>query len=94
MRRRAAALGLLASVGLSGCLGSTPTPDKVKSAARSWAQSHLPPGTLEVTLVSVAADQRRARVVVRADGAAHHLRLRLAGGNWRVTRADPPPAPR
>lgn len=94
MRRRAAALALLVSLGLSGCLGGTPAPAKVKSAARSWADARLHPGRLEVTLVSVAADQQRARAVVRADGAPHHLRLRLVGGDWRVTRADPPPAPR
>ena len=83
---RRVALGLLATLGLSGCLGGTPTSDEVKSAARSWATSRLHPKTLEVTLVSVASDEQRARAVVRADGTPHHLRLRLEDGGWRVTR--------
>jgi len=84
MTRRAALLGLLACVGLSGCLGGTPTPTRVKAAARSWAASRLHPRTLEVSLVSVASDYHHARAVVRADGTPHHLRLRLIGDEWRV----------
>jgi len=62
-------------------------PDRVKFAARSWAQSRLHPGTLQVTAVSVATDERRARADLTADGHTYHLRLVRPGDEWHVDHA-------
>jgi hypothetical protein len=76
-----------AVVGLTGCLGGTPMPDRAKFAARSWADTRLRPGKLQVTSVSVARDQRRARVELTADGDAYKLRLERPGDEWHVVAA-------
>ena len=62
-------------------------PDRAKFAARSWAASRLHPETLQVTLVSVARDQRRARVDLSSDGARYRLRLERPGDEWQVVAA-------
>ena len=62
-------------------------PDQAKFAARSWAASRLHPQKLQVTLVSVARDQRRARVDLTADGDAYRLRLERPGDEWHVAAA-------
>ena len=59
-------------------------PDQAKFAARSWAGSRLRPHTLRITLVSVARDERRARVDLTADGVAYRLRLVRPGDQWRI----------
>jgi hypothetical protein len=69
---------------LAGCLGGTPVSAQVKDAARSWAAARLHARVLQVTLISVAPDKRRARVHLVADGARYRLRLRSAKGQWRV----------
>ena len=88
LRRPGLALALAALAALGGCAGGTPQPAQVKAAARDWAQRRLRPGTLEVTLVAVATDERRARVTLKADGRRYGLRLVRPGTSWRVARAD------
>jgi hypothetical protein len=78
---------LAIATGLGGCLGGTPMADRAKFAARSWADAHLHPGTLQVTLVSVARDERRAQVHLTADGVVYRLRLVRPGDDWNVARA-------
>jgi hypothetical protein len=77
----------LATAGLTGCLGGTPMTDQAKFAARDWAAGRLSPRTLEVSLVSVARDERRARVELTADGVSYRLRLVRPGEDWRVAAA-------
>jgi hypothetical protein len=85
------ALPALAAAALlaTGCAGGRPVPAQVKLSARDWAQQHLSPHKLEVTLVVVTPDETRARVRLKADQRTYDLRLGYADGSWRVTRARP-----
>jgi hypothetical protein len=87
MPRRAATPAALIPLTLAGCLGGTPMSAQVKSAARAWTAARLHPDKLQVTLVAVTPDQRRARAHVLADGTRYRLRLRRANDRWRVVAA-------
>jgi hypothetical protein len=86
-RRRALLAAAAVSAPLTGCLGGLPVSSQVKFAARSWASARLHPRSLQVMLVSVAADQQRARVHVLADGRRYRLRLQRSQNRWRVVAA-------
>jgi hypothetical protein len=84
--RRAIVLGLVVSV-VTGCAGGVPQPDLVKFAARDWAKAHLHPRSLRVTSVSVAPDERRAKVQLEVDGRSRTVRLERPEDAWRVVAA-------
>lgn len=84
VRRLLPPLAAAVVVALAGCAKSTPTPDQVKDTARSWAEKHLHPSSLEVTSVTVTRDEKRARVKLKAGSARYTLRLLCPGDEWLV----------
>jgi hypothetical protein len=78
---------LAAVLALAGCAGGRPAPDQAKYAARSWAERHLHPSSLDVTSVTLTRDKRRANVKLTAGSASYRLRLLRPGGEWQVVSA-------
>jgi hypothetical protein len=84
VRRLLTTLAAAVAVAVAGCAESTPTPDQVKNTARSWAERHLHPSSLEVTSVIVTRDEKRAKVKLTAGSAHYRLRLLRPGDEWIV----------
>lgn len=78
---------LAALVLLAGCAGGRPESDRAKYTARSWAESHLNPPSLDVTAVDLSPNERHALIKLWAGSRHYELKLGRGGNDWKVQSA-------